>query len=266
MRLHRKLLAVAAAALIVGAASVAPAAATQTSPATATAQIGRPLLAASRGGGCSPTAFPLWCHWPVVTGPQVLGPAATATSARTVSAGCDFDVSGVAPELPAPNSGEVEIGWDHATKGTRLEPDPAASRCDSRQYTFRGGVMFDEAAIRSFVSRHGLLSATLGFRVDHSDTGFGYSGFGPCEATAGPATEDIRGVDPLSEVFPYDSWWDVSGANVRLDITQLVRLWATRIVDNDGLVVAGSVEGTQPDNGRCASHLRNFTLTLRPFR
>lgn len=195
MRLSRKLFLIPVAAMIAAAATANPAAAAQTS-----AQIRHPLPAASIGGGCSPAPFPFWCHWPVFSGPQVLGPVASATSAATVSAGCDFDTTGVAPDLPAPNSGDVEVGWDHATKGNRLEPDPAASRCDSRQYTYRGGVMFDEAAIRSYVSRHGLLSATLSFRVDHSDTGFGYGGFGPCQAATGPATADIRGVDPLASI------------------------------------------------------------------
>lgn len=218
--------------------------------------------------------------------PLVLRPTNVLASGYSKLDGCDFGSGGLGGEHLGAKPGEVVVGFDHGSRGSRLLPRPAAV-CDEAIFYYRGGVLFDTDAILAFINRYGLLSAELSYTVTGTEfraPGLTKAHF-TCIAALGTATVDWRSwkpsdnnpipyVDvalPYLKPAPYDSpgvslSLDPNGNVVaKIDVSSQVRDWFRVPGTNNGFVLAGANETDEPSDALCDSHAQDFTLTLLAF-
>ena len=248
------------------------------------ALLGLAALTVNLGASCPPQPCPGGA--PCGVPPLVLQPSNVLASGHANVSGCDFGPGGLGGEHLSAKPGEVVVGFDHGSRGSRLLPRPAAV-CDEAIFYYRGGVRFDQGAIASFIGAHGLLSAELAYTV----TGTEFRVPGPskaaftCIAALATATVDWRGWhagdnNPIPYENPVDLPYlipaptsppgislsiDANGNVVaKIDVSAQVRAWFEGSANN-GFVLAGKNETDAPDDALCDSHAQAFTLTLLAF-
>lgn len=186
---------------------------------------------------------------------------------------CGLNVRGIGGDSLSPPPGGVGVGYQNS-----WDPGSDPFPCFYKYDTFdRGGVQFDQGALKAYVQAHGMLTATLKFRM----TGGQFS----CLARLDQATQDMTGwapdaggaipsdgagmeipVGPLNSI---DQWPFKESADGRfaIDVSTMVRPWVAYADSvGYGFVLVGSDEKLPRNNESCTSVYTDFQLELTPAR
>jgi hypothetical protein len=227
------------------------------------------------------------------SGHTCFAPKKLLASSSVTTDGCDVGTGGLGGDNLTLPVGQVLVGFDHFTRGSRLGSRGA---CDKIVYFYRGGVLFDQRTLVDFVNQHGLVKAVLRYNVPNSTATFppdtiprtGELDF-TCVQRLGTSTTDWTQMQPSDNIpipfedldfrvpvraaAPFDNGVvkltrDSSKNQIvaQWDVSTVVRGWATGQRPNNGFVLAGSNEGPEPDNDTCTSPAFDFRLELLPAR
>ena len=185
---------------------------------------------------------------------------------------CGLSVRGIAGSLNPP-PGAVNVGYENY-----WDPGSDPFPCWEGEDTFwRAGLQFDQDLLKSYVQAHGLVTATLRFRM----TGSQFS----CLARLDQATQDMTGwvpdaggvilsdgagmnipVGPLASINQWPFKESADG-HFEIDVTSMVRPWVTYADSvGYGFVLVSGDESLPRNNVSCTSVYTDFQLTLTPAR
>jgi len=185
---------------------------------------------------------------------------------------CGLSVRGFAGSLNPP-PGAVNVGYENY-----WDPGSDPFPCWEGEDTFwRAGLQFDQDVLKSYVQAHGLVTATLRFRM----TGSQFS----CLARLDQATQDMTGwvpdaggvipsdgagmnipVGPLASINQWPFKESVDG-HFEIDVTSMVRPWVAYADSvGYGFVLVSGDESLPRNNVSCTSVYTDFQLALTPAR
>lgn len=185
---------------------------------------------------------------------------------------CGLSVRGIAGSL-SPPPGAVDVGYENY-----WDPGSDPFPCWEGEDTFwRAGMQFDQGVLKSYVQAHGLVTATLRFRM----TGSQFS----CLARLDQATQDMTdwvpdaggvipsdgaGMNiPVGMLANIDQWpfKESADGHFEIDVTNMVRPWVTYADSvGYGFVLVSGDESLPRNNVSCTSVYTDFQLELAPAR